>query len=86
MHTLLVILGGILLLVLCQLLARISGIVNQASAALLFIPLWLLLAASNMVAGVQHAGYTVAEEWPVFLLVFSVPALPALWLWQQLRR
>ena len=86
MHTLLVIFGGILLLVLCQLLARISGLVNQASAALLFIPLWLLLAASNMAAGVHHAGYTVAEEWPVFLLVFSVPALPALWLWQQLRR
>lgn len=86
MHTLLVIVGGLLLLMGCLQLARISGLTSQASMALMFIPLWLLLAASNMAAGVHQAGYTVAEEWPVFLLVFSVPALPAWWLWRQLRR
>lgn len=86
MHTLLVITGGLLLLMLCLQLARITGLVNQAHAALLFVPLWLILAASNMAAGIHGAGYTAAEEWPIFLLVFSVPALPALWLWRELRR
>jgi len=33
-----------------------------------------------MAIGVRRAGYTVAEETPVFLVVFSVPALLALFL------
>jgi hypothetical protein len=40
----------------------------------------LLGAAVNMAIGVRRAGYTVAEETPVFLVVFAVPALLALFL------
>ncbi|MDC7716176.1 hypothetical protein PQU95_02915 [Vogesella sp. DC21W] len=85
MHTILVIAGGVVLLLCGQLLARFTGITSQAQAALYFVPLWLLIAASNMWAGVQSAGYSVMAELPIFLLVFTVPALLALALWRQLR-
>jgi hypothetical protein len=42
--------------------------------------LWLVGAAVNMAIGVKRAGYTVADEAPVFLVVFAVPALVALFL------
>lgn len=86
MHTLLVIAGGWLLLFLCLLLARLSNLASQASAALAFVPLWLLLSVSNMAVGIHEAGYTLAEEAPVFVLVFALPALSAIWLWLRLRR
>ena len=49
-----------------------------AGAAKLFIPLWLLVAGVNLWIGVTRAGYTVAEEAPIFLVVFAVPAAVAL--------
>ena len=39
-----------------------------------FIVVWLLVAAANMWLGVARAGYSVAEELPIFLLIFGVPA------------
>jgi len=86
MHTLMVMAGGWLLLFLCLLLARLSNLTSQATAALAFVPLWLLLSISNMAVGIHTAGYTLAEEAPVFVLVFALPALSALWLWLRLRR
>jgi hypothetical protein len=44
-------------------------------ATSLFIVIWLALATTNLVAGVTHAGYTVAEELPIFLVIFGVPAV-----------
>jgi hypothetical protein len=38
-----------------------------------------------MVMGVKKAGYSVAEETPMFLLVFGVPAVAALTAWWWLR-
>jgi hypothetical protein len=70
-HTIKVIAGGLLLLALCALLGRANG-------ARLFIPLWLVGAGINMWIGVTRAGYSVAEETPIFLLVFAVPAAVAL--------
>jgi hypothetical protein len=72
MHTLKVIAGGLILLAVCVLIGRTAG------AAKLFIPLWLLLAGINLWIGVTRAGYTVAEEAPIFLVVFAVPAAAAL--------
>jgi len=40
-----------------------------------FIPLWLVGAAINMWIGVSRAGYSVADEAPVFLMVFGIPAV-----------
>jgi hypothetical protein len=47
-------------------------------AALWFLPGWLLVAAINMWIGVSRAGYSVAAEAPIFLVVFAVPAAVAL--------
>jgi len=71
MHTLKVIAGGFILLAVCLLIGRLAG-------AKLFIPLWLLLAGVNLWIGVTRAGYTVADEAPIFLVVFAVPAAAAL--------
>jgi hypothetical protein len=35
--------------------------------------------------GVKSAGYTVREEFPIFLVVFAIPAVVALLAWWKLR-
>jgi hypothetical protein len=81
-HTVKVIAGGFALLVLCLLVGRLVAgpepAAGLANAARLFIALWLVTAAVNMWIGVSKAGYTIADEAPVFLLVFAVPAAVAL--------
>lgn len=47
-------------------------------ATALFLALWLVLTGANMWVGVARAGYAVAEELPIFLLLFGVPAVAAL--------
>ena len=86
MHTLLVIGYGACLLGLCLLVGRIIGPGNVlvGRAALIFLPLWLIGAAINMWIGVTRAGYSVADEAPIFLIVFGVPAAVALLLWWKL--
>lgn len=44
-------------------------------STVLFIICWAVLAAINMVAGVTRAGYSVTEELPILLLIFSLPTL-----------
>jgi hypothetical protein len=46
-------------------------------ATVLFVALWLVIAAANMWVGVAKAGYTVAEELPIFALIFGLPAAVA---------
>lgn len=84
MRTLVIILGGIALLALCLLVVRWLGPPGPASLATgakIFIPLWLIAAAINMWIGVASAGYSVAEELPIFLLIFAVPGALAALLW-----
>jgi molybdopterin biosynthesis enzyme len=80
-HTVKVILGGLLLLGVFTVGARLILPGNPTSAmvtaARWFIPVWLVGAGVNMWIGVAQAGYSVAEEAPVFLLVFAVPAAVA---------
>ena len=80
-HTIKVIAGGLALLALFLLIARWIGgpapAPALATAAKVFIPLWLLGAGVNMWLGVSKAGYSVAEEIPYFLVVFAVPAAVA---------
>jgi hypothetical protein len=79
MHTMLVIGGGLLLLAGCAAVGYMLGGQGGARrAALVFLPLWLLGACINMYVGVSRAGYTVAQELPILLVVFIVPALVAL--------
>ena len=39
-----------------------------------FVVVWLGVVGVNMWAGVAKAGYSVAEELPIFLLIFAAPA------------
>jgi hypothetical protein len=57
----------------------------MATAALIFIPLWLMGAGGNLYAGVKTAGYSLADELPVFIVVFAAPAILALGAWYRFR-
>jgi hypothetical protein len=86
MHTAIVIAFGFGLLAACAAIGQVMGGGAGFSRAMLaFLPLWLVGAAINVALGVKRAGYSVAEELPVFLLVFAVPAAAALLLWWRIR-
>jgi hypothetical protein len=85
MHTLKVLAAGLVLLAVCLFIGRglASGspVEGLATGVKVFIPLWFVGAAINLWVGVTRAGYTVAEEAPVFALVFAVPVATALVVW-----
>jgi hypothetical protein len=88
-HTIKVIAAGFALLVVCLLAGRFIDGAHSASvarAALVFVALWLVGAGINMWIGVAKAGYSVAEEAPIFLVVFLVPAVVALAIWWRYSR
>ncbi len=85
-HTLKVVAGGFVLLGVCLLIGRWLGgpppAIGMIGAVKVFMALWLVAAGINMWVGVSKAGYSVAEEAPIFLIVFAVPAavgLAVLW-------
>ena len=86
MRTLMIIIGGFVLLTICLVGARAVGgsMPSLATGAKVFIPLWLAVAGVNMWIGVNRAGYSVAEELPIFLLIFAVPAVVAAFTWWKL--
>jgi hypothetical protein len=80
MRTLIIILGGFVLLAGCILAARRFGAGAGApvgSAIVIFIVIWFVVAAINMWIGVTRAGYSFREELPIFLLIFLLPAAVA---------
>ncbi len=79
MHMLLVMLTGLLLAVFA-LLGKLWGadVASIMLAVKYFIPAWLAVALVNMWVGVHKAGYTVAQELPILLVNFAVPAALAL--------
>ncbi|KKX25054.1 hypothetical protein [Rhizobium sp. LC145] len=88
MHMLLVITGGVLLLGVFALFGKLWGgdVAGITTAAKVFVPVWLAVALVNMWIGVAKAGYTVAQELPILLVVFAVPAVIAgLVAWQLTR-
>jgi hypothetical protein len=82
-HAAIVVGGGFSLLLSCLLLGHAfgGGVPGAIAGAKLFIPLWLIAAAVNMWLGVSQAGYSVAEEAPIFLAIFGVPAVVAGLFW-----
>lgn len=87
MHTIIIMAGGFALLGICLLTGRLIDGASPsalATAAKYFIPIWLAAAAINMWVGVARAGYSVADEAPIFLLVFAVPAAAAFTIWWKL--
>jgi uncharacterized membrane protein YwaF len=79
MHMLMVIVGGIVLLGVFLLFGQLWGGTAPAlaTAAKVFIPVWLIVSIANLWVGVNNAGYTVAQELPILLVVFAVPASAA---------
>jgi hypothetical protein len=88
MRTLIVILGGLVLLTIFALMGRSLGgdSTAVARAATYFIPLWLVLAAINLWIGVKSAGYSLAEEAPIFAVIFAIPAIVAVFAWWKFSR
>jgi hypothetical protein len=86
MHTVIVIAAGFALLGACLFTGHLlGGAAGLAAGAVVFVPLWLLGAGINLYVGVKSAGYTVREEFPIFLVVFAIPAAVALLAWWKLR-
>jgi hypothetical protein len=50
------------------------------AATLIFVTLWLGISLANLWVGVAKAGYTLNEEFPIFVLIFGVPAVVAIFL------
>jgi hypothetical protein len=81
MRTGLFLLVGFLLLAACLILGKLFAANYPAAttvATVLYIVLWLVITAFNMWTGVAKAGYSFAEELPVFALIFLVPAAAAI--------
>lgn len=81
MRTGLFLLTGFLLLAAFLILGRLFSSNYPAAttvATVAYVALWLLIAAFNMWTGVAKAGYSFAEELPVFALIFLVPVAAAI--------
>ena len=81
MRTGLFLLAGFLLLAAFLILGKLfseiyPGATTMATAA--YVALWFIVAGLNMWIGVSRAGYSVAEELPIFALIFIVPAAAAM--------
>lgn len=85
MHTLIFVVTGLVVLGACLLAGHtLDGVSGAARAALVFVPLWFVGAAINLLIGVNSAGYSVADEAPIFLLIFAIPAAVAVLIWWRL--
>jgi len=81
MRTLLFLLVGFLLLTASMMLGKLfsSNYPGATFAAtVIFVALWLGISGVNLWVGVARAGYSLNEEFPIFLLIFSVPTIVAI--------
>jgi hypothetical protein len=81
MRTGLFLLSGFLLLAASIILGRLFSANYPGGttlATVLFVVIWFAVALANMWIGVARAGYSVAEELPIFALIFGVPAAVAI--------
>lgn len=90
MRTLIIIFGGFILWGVSLGVARLLGGASALStwpATVVFAVLWFVLAAANLWVGVSRAGYSFAEELPIFLLIFLLPVAVAVFVkWKFLSR
>jgi hypothetical protein len=86
MRTTLFIAAGCLIWALWACTAKLWSVAAESMniALAIFLAGWCAAAATNMWFGVSKAGYAFREELPIFLLIFAVPALLAIfvkWKW-----
>jgi hypothetical protein len=82
MRTAIIIAAGFILFGICLFSPRLLGRPEMiTTGAKIFIALWLAVALANMWIGVSRAGYSIAEELPIFLLIFALPAAAAAYVW-----
>ena len=85
MRTAVIIVGGLLILGVAVLAAwRFGGSQVALAATKWFIAVWLVVALANLWMGVWRAGYSFAEELPIFLVIFAIPAAAAAVVWWKL--
>ena len=80
MRTVLFLVSGLLFMASVLIVAKLfSGHLPSAPnwAVALGLGVWLAVTAANMWIGVSKAGYSVADELPILLLLFAVPAVAA---------
>jgi hypothetical protein len=80
MRTMIIILGGFVLWAVCLGIAKLVANTSTSSttiATAAFVAIWFVAAASNMWVGVSQAGYSFREELPIFLLIFLLPSVVA---------
>lgn len=81
MRTVLFLTSGLLLMASVLIAAKLfSEHVPSAPnwALALSLGVWLAVTGANMWIGVSKAGYSAAEELPILILLFAVPAVAAL--------
>jgi lipopolysaccharide export LptBFGC system permease protein LptF len=87
MRSIMIIAGGLLLLGAFVLVGRLLGggaTRSMVTAVQVFLPVWLVASLVNMWIGVSRAGYSVAEELPIFLAIFLIPGIAAALIWWKL--
>ncbi len=85
MHTIKIVAGGLMLLTIFDVVGRLTaGARGMATAALVFVPVWFVCSGINMYLGIKRAGYSFADEAPIFLMVALIPGTAALLSWRVL--
>lgn len=81
MRTVIFIVAG---LILAGLALRLAPAAHRALAAGVFTLIWFCVSAWNLRTGLSH-GYTLAEELPIHIALFGIPAVSAwaVWWWQR---
>jgi hypothetical protein len=80
MRTVLFLTSGLLLMASFLIIAKLFSEHFPSApdwALALGLSLWLAVTGANMWIGVSKAGYSVAEELPILLLLFGLPAAAA---------
>ena len=86
MRTLVFIVGGLFLFLLLLFTTQRSDRAAVVRTCLIFIGIWFLVALGNMIYGVAQAGYSLAEEAPIAVVIFLPPAALATIVWWRTSR
>jgi len=81
MRTVIIIVAGLVLWAACLGVAKLlagPSASSMTTATVVFVVMWFVAAAANMWIGVSQAGYSFQEELPIFLLIFLLPSVVAI--------